>query len=85
MEDLGLAAFEGISVSISPNLNGNLVFPSSDRNGAYTAEEILKGLGDPREHVNITSSYQLVTQLADDGPLPKTSHQMQKGGRTPLE
>jgi hypothetical protein len=53
------AASEGISVTMSSQAPGNISISSTDRGNVYSAEDILRGLGDPREHVDIKASYDL--------------------------
>lgn len=57
-----------ISVSMSPQQHSNLAVASVNHTGTYSAEEILKGLGDPREHVRIKANYGLFQQEASEQP-----------------
>jgi hypothetical protein len=52
-------ASEGISVTMSAQTPGNISVSSTDRGNVYSAEDILRGLGDPREHVDVKASYDL--------------------------
>jgi len=57
VEVLGLAGFEGMSVTMSPQTHCNLAVSSPDGINVFSAQDILRGLGDPRDHVDVKSCY----------------------------
>lgn len=56
MEGLTLKDFQGISVSMAPFVHGNISTPPSDHSATFSVEEILRVLGDPRDHSNVVRS-----------------------------